>query len=295
MLGFMTRKLKNNCWSALVLVLAVPALFGMPASAQDYIPMYSVWSDVGVTYSNRTSAVAGFRGAQTAISAGIDGQVGGTGVLGVFGSFENSLYDTTDATGAGQSWSNGAGVGAYAGNFFFDSIFANATVHYQHLHNYFTLPGTSAMYDTRSLSGSLSATGYYQFDYFRLSPSGTVSVGREWQDGYTETSGAISPARVTDTVSVGGGLEAGYTFFIDDTRTVEPWVSAGFDWQAWEKATPAPTPNLDPVNDFDVRLGAGLNAGISEGISLGVRGEVSGLTTPRYLVVSAGGQLSGRF
>jgi|GEM_PF-2717249 len=257
--------------------------------------MYSVWSDVGVTYSNRTSAVAGFRGAQTAISGGVDTQIGGTGVLGVFGSMENSLYDTTQAAGAGQTRSNGAGFGAYAGNFFFDSIFANATVHYQHLQNSFTLPATSATYDTRALNASVSATGYYQFDYFRLSPSGTVSVGREWQDGYTETSGAVSPARVTDTVSLGGGLEAGYTFFIDDTRTIEPWVSAGFDWQALENATPAPAPDLDPVNDFDVRLGAGLNAGISEGISLGVRGEVSGLTTPRYLVVSVGGQLSGRF
>lgn len=291
----MTCSFKYSRQKTLVSALSVFACVGMPAHAQDYVPMYSVWSDVGVTYSNRNSSVAGFRGAQTAISAGVDTQVGDTGVLGMFGSLENSLYDTTDASGSGQSWSNGAGVGLYAGNFFFDSIFANATVHYQHLQNHFTLPGTSASYITRALNGSLTATGYYQFDYFRLSPSGTVSVGREWQDGYTETSGAVSPARVTDTVSVDAGLEAGYTFFIDDTRTIEPWVSAGFDWQALERATPAPAPNLDPVNRFDVHLGAGLNAGISEGISLGVRGGVSGLTTPRYLVVSAGGQLSGRF
>jgi len=259
------------------------------------VPVHSVWSDVGGIYSNRSSATSGFVGAMATGSVGVDKQVGQGGVVGLFGGLETSYYDTTSATGAGFLRGNGFSAGAYAGQLLGDNIFANATLGYRQVANSFEIGATGADYWSRSLNASANLTGYYQFDYVRVSPKTGISLSHEWQDGYTETSGAISPAQETTAGIASAGIEAGYTYFTPDGRTIEPWASANLEWLFLNTAAPAPPLSPDPLNSLDLRLGTGVNATISDSVSLSLRGDISGLTTPNYFVVSAGGQLSVRF
>ena len=268
---------------------------GFVEQPQTSVPTHSAWGDLGGIYSNRTSATSGFEGAMFSGSFGVDRQVGEGGVIGLFGGLETSYYDTTSATGTGFLRGKGFSTGVYAGQLLGDNVFANTTLGYRQIDNSFEIGATGATYLSRSLNASANLTGYYQFDYLRVSPKAGIGLSHEWRDGYTETSGAVSLAQETTSGSTSAGIEAGYTFVSADGRTVEPWVSANLEWLFLDTSAPAPPPSPDPLNAVDVRLGAGINAAISDSVSLSVRGDVSGLTTPNYIVVSAGGQLSVRF
>lgn len=271
------------------------AFDGFSAAETAEVPLFSIWGNLAGAYSNRSSATAGFEGALVSGSVGADRQLGTGTVFGAFGSAETSSYDTVDAFGTGTVGSHGFGIGAYAGQMLGDSVFANTTVQYRQLSNSFTVAATGADYTTRVLDITAGLTGYYQYDMFRLSPSATVGYSHEWQDAYVETSGAASPARQTDVGVASVGLEGGYTFFTADGRTIEPWASVGLDWTFWDATNPAGPVSPDPINAIDARVGTGVNLALSDTSSLALRGDVSGLTTPDYIVLSAGGQFSVRY
>lgn len=261
----------------------------------EYVPVFSVWGDLSGAYSRRTSASAGFDGGLISGAIGIDRQFDQGSVVGVFATAESSDYATSSLVGAGVVKGQGAGIGVYAGQLLGENVFANVTGRYQRLDNNFQVGATGASYGSDVLDVSASLTGYYQFDMFRLSPNATVAYIGDWQEGYVETSGAVSPARRSDVGVLSFGIEGGHTFFTPDGRSIEPWLSAGVDWTFLNRIDPNGPASPDPVAALDVRLGAGVNLALSDTASLSLRGDVSGLTTPGYVVVSGGGQLAVRF
>ncbi len=258
-------------------------------------PKWNAWGDLTYTYSDRTSATDGFQGDIIQGAFGIDRQLGGGTVLGVMGSANTSSYDTQSSSGDGTLEGDGLGIGAYAGTLLGDKVFANGVIQYASTDNSFAVGGSSAEYDSQSLGVTGTLTGLFRVDNLRFSPKASLTYSSEWQDAYTETSGASSPSRQTETGVASVGFQTGYTMPMSGGKSLEPWVGAQLDWTFMNETTPAPAPTADPINDLDAKVSGGLNAALSETVSLSFKGSFSGLTTSDYLVTSIGGQLAGRF
>lgn len=274
---------------------APEALSDFDAAAQS-VPIWNAWVDASGVYSDRTSATAGFQGTVGLGSVGLDAALGDGGtVVGGFASVGTSSYNTQSAFGPGTARDDNAGIGAYVGQLIGDSLFANAVVQYTRANNNFSVAATGGTYATDALSVAGSLTGFYQFDYFRLSPSATLNYATVWQDGYTEISGFVSPARRTDVATLSVGTEAGYTFVNDNGQAIEPWIGAGVDVTLYSSTTPAIPASPDPLGNVNTKISGGFNAFLSDTVSLSVRGDIGGLTTPNYMTYGLGGQLSARF
>lgn len=265
-------------------------------AASQHVPIWNAWVDAAGIYSDRTSAAAGFQGTVGLGSVGVDAALGdGSTIVGGFASVGTSFYNTQSTFGAGTARDDSAGIGAYIGQLIGDSLFANAVVQYAHANNSFSVGATGGSYGSDNLALAASLTGFFQYDYFRLSPAATLSYATVWQDGYIETTGAVSPARRTDVGTLFLGTEAGYTFANDNGQAIEPWIGAGLDVTLYNSTTPATPASPDSLGNLNAKISGGFNAALSDSVSLSIRGDVGGLTTANYMTYGVGGQLSARF
>ena len=89
-------------------------------------------------------------------------------------------------------------------------------------------------------------------------------------------------------------MQVGHTTFLDDVRTVEPWLGVNAEWEfvSTEASGGIGSGNLDP---FDIRILGGLNTQLSQTVSANIRADVAGLARSDYIVGSVGGQIAVRF
>ena len=275
-----------------------PGLFGGPdtpgpvASATAQAPAWSVWVGPNVTWSDQDDPVAGNKGHMVTTHVGLDRRLGQRGVFGIMAGFEFSDFDT--ATLDGRLETQGAGVGIYGGYSLTDRIVFDALALYTWLDNDYSDRARSASYDSGRLQLSANLTGYLTKGRFGIRPKLGVSYSLDNQEAYRDTLGFRSPESDTETVSATGGMQVGYTFFLDETRTIEPYIGAAAIVED-SSTDPSPAAGGDELGDFDVRLSAGFSAWLAERLSISLNADVSGLARGGYQAMTVGGQLSLRF
>lgn len=205
---------------------------------------------------------------------------------------EFSDFDT--ATLAGRLETEGAGVGIYGGYSLTDRIVLDALALYTWTDNDYSDRARSASYDSGRLQLAANLTGYFTEGRLSIRPKLGVSYSLDNQEAYRDTLGFRSPETDTETVSASAGAQVGYTFFLDETRTIEPYLGATAIVED-SSTDPSPAAGGDELGAFDVRLAAGLTVQLAERLSLSLSTDVSGLARGGYEAYSVGGQLNLQF
>lgn len=248
---------------------------------------WNVWVDTSLLYADRSHPLISFDGPLVTVSLGADRAVGEATVIGVLINGEYSDFDT--GFSPGNLTSRGFGVGVYAGSALTDHIVADAMLIWSAIDNDLLEFGTSYNYDSSRIQAAANLTGYWYRGAWRLSPTLGIAYTYEDQDGY-----GITPSRdLTSGIAI-AGFQVGHTTFLDDVRTVEPWVGVNAEWEFQSDGVSgfAGSPNLEP---FDVRILGGLNAQLSQTTSASLKADVAGLARSGYTTATIGGQVAVRF
>lgn len=265
---------------------------GPVASATGGPPLWSVWVGPNVTWSDQDDPVAGNEGHMLTTYAGLDRRVLGRGVIGLIGGFETADFDT--ALLGGRLETEGFGVGAYGGYAVTDVIVVDAMALYTWVDNDFADRLRSASYDSERLQLAANVTAYLREERLSFRPKLGVAWSLDEQEAYRDTLRIPSPETEVETFSVSAGAQVGYTFFLDGGRTIEPWLGAAAVFED-SSSDPSPAAGSDELEQFDVRLSAGLNAQLAERLSFTLNADVSGLARPDHDAVTVGAQLSLQF
>jgi len=249
---------------------------------------WNVWFDTSLLYADRSSPAISFDGPLVTASLGADRAIGEASVIGMLINGEYSDFDTGFGAG-GNLTSRGFGVGVYAGSALNDHIVADAMLIWSMIDNDLVEFGTSYNYDSSRIQAAANLTGYWYRGAWRLSPTLGVAFTYEDQDSY----GATPSRDLTSGIAI-AGFQVGHTTFLDDVRTVEPWVGVNAEWEFQSDGVSgfAGSPNLEP---FDVRILGGLNAQLSQTTSASLKADVAGLARSGYTTATVGGQVAVRF
>lgn len=264
---------------------------GPVASATAETPAWSVWVGPNVTWSDQNDSVAGNEGHTLTTHVGLDRRVGTRGVVGVLAGFELSDFDTAMLGGSLES--EGGGVGVYAGYGLSDTIVLDALALYTWIDNDFSDRLRSADYDSERLQLSANVTVYLTEGRLSIRPKLGVSYSQDDQEAYRDTLGIRSPETEVETLGATVGAQVGYTFFLDEGRSIEPYLGATAVLE--DSSTDPSSAGSDELGAFDLRLAAGANAQLGERVSLSLSADVSGLGRGDYHAVTLGGQLSVQF
>lgn len=249
---------------------------------------WNAWIDAAYLYADRTHPSISFDGPLFTVSLGTDRAIGDSSLIGVLINGEYSDYDTGFGVN-GNLTSRGIGIGIYGGSAITENIVADAMLIWSTIDNDLVEFGTSYNYDSSRVQAAANLTGYWYFDAWRLSPTVGIAYTYEDQDSY-----GFSPSRVLESGIAIAGIQVGHTTFLDDVRTVEPWVGVNAEWEFKSDGVTSFTtdPSLDP---FDVRILGGLNAQLSQTTSATLRADVAGLARSGYSTATIEGQLAVRF
>jgi outer membrane autotransporter protein len=256
---------------------------------------WSVWLDGSYTDIEDSQPLRAFDSDQSAFVAGLDG-MGSGGIL--FGAlFSYGTSDTRDFFVPGTSSADSSSVGPYIGAKLTDNIVFDASFLYTWSDNSSRdATGVTADYDGENWNLNANLTGYWYAGNWRHSPSLGISYSETRDDGYVNSIAVVYPAETSRTGVLTFGTTAAYTIRLDDTRSVEPYVTVEGEWEFENSVSPAifTGPRQDTRN-FDARVEAGLEMALMANVALSLRGEVGGLARKRYRTLSGGGHLSVSF
>jgi outer membrane autotransporter protein len=248
---------------------------------------WNAWFDGSFVYVDRDHPSAGYDGPMFIASLGVDRKIGESSVLGLLVNFEHADFDTGFGVG-GRQKSRGFGIGVYGGSALTEHIVADAMVIWSHLDNDVVEFGAPNSFDSNRIQAAANLTGYWYRDAWRFSPTVGITYSFEDQDSYGGT-----PSRTLDSAIAIAGLQVGHTTFLDDVRTIEPWVGVNAEWEFHSTgASGVSSVNLDP---FDIRVLGGLNAQLSQSVSATLKADIAGLARSDYLTGTFGGQISVGF
>lgn len=269
---------------------AAQAIAGETASLATNDPEmnWNAWIDAAFLYVDRSHPTITFDGPLFTVSLGADRAVGESSVIGILINGEYSDYDTGFGAN-GNLTSRGFGVGVYGGSAITENIVADAMLIWSTVDNDLVEFGTPYSYDSTRIQAAANLTGYWYRDAWRFSP--TVGIAYTYED---QGSYGFTPSRdLTSGIAI-AGIQVGHTTFLDDVRTLEPWVGVNAEWEFQSDGVTsfAGDPNLDP---FDVRILGGLNAQLSNTTSATLKADVAGLARSGYSTATIEGQLAVRF
>lgn len=252
---------------------------------------WSAWFDSSFVYTDRNHPASGYDGPMYTASLGIDRAIGEASVIGILVNTEHVDFDTS--FGPGTLKSHGYGIGIYAGSAITQNIVADAMLIVSQAENDSTEFGFSGSFDSHRLQAAANLTGYWYRDAWRYSPTVGLAWSRDNQDSYFNGF-VTTPSRTLDSAVAIAGFQLGHTNFIDDVRTIEPWIGVNAEWEFHTSglSTGVGGAELDP---FDIRLQGGLNAQMSQSVSASVKADIAGLARSDYFVGTFGGQVAVRF
>lgn len=265
---------------------------GPVASATGDASPFSAWIGPNATWSDQADPVAGNEGHMLTTHAALDRRIGRRDVLGLIGGYETSDFDT--ALLGGDVETAGFGVGAYGGYAVTDVIVVDALALYTWVGNDFADRLRAASYDSERLQFAANVTAYLIEGRLSIRPKLGISYARDEQEAYRDTLGIRSPETEVETLSVTAAGQVGYTYLLDESRTIEPWLGVGAVIED-SSADPSPPAGEDELEPFGLRLRAGVNTQLGERLSLSLDVDVSGLARADYSAVTVGGQLSLQF
>jgi outer membrane autotransporter protein len=248
---------------------------------------WNAWFDASMLYADRNNPVVSFEGPLFTASIGVDRAVGEASVIGLLVNYEHFDYNTGFSPGSYLK-GDGFGIGAYAGSAITDHIVADAMVIWSFIDNDVNEFVVNS-FDSNRIQAAANLTGYWYRDAWRLSPTLGLTYTYENQDPYPGT-----PRRKLDSAIAIAGFQIGHTTFLDDVRTIEPWVGVNAEWEfhSSDVTSFGTDPNLDP---FDFRILGGVNAQMSQAVSGSLRADIAGLARDGYLTGTVGGQIAVRF
>jgi hypothetical protein len=249
---------------------------------------WNVWFDTNLLFVDRTHPSVSFNGPMATASLGFDRAVGEASVIGLLVNYEHSDFNTSFGAN-GNLESNGIGIGAYAGSAITEHIVGDAMLIWSHIDNDIVEFGAANSFDSNRIQAAANLTGYWYRDAWRLSPSLGIAYTNEHQESYPGT-----PSRNLESAIAIAGFQVGHTAFLDDVRTVEPWLGVNAEWEFHSTGASgiAGSPNLEP---FDVRVLGGLNTQFSQSVSGTIKADIAGLARSGYLTGGIGGQIAVRF
>lgn len=251
---------------------------------------WNAWFDSSFVYTDRNHAVSGYDGPMFVASLGVDRAIGEASVIGVLVNTEHVDFDTV----GGSLESHGFGIGIYAGSAITQNIVADAMLIWSQAENDVTNFGATGSFDSNRIQAAANLTGYWYRDAWRYSPTVGLAWSRDEQDAYVDSFFVTTPSRTLDSAVAIAGIHVGHTNFIDDVRTIEPWIGVNAEWEFYTSGLGGGVggAELDP---FDIRLLGGLNAQMSQSVSASLKADVAGLARSDYLVGTFGGQIAVRF
>ncbi len=252
---------------------------------------WNVWFDTSFLYADRSHPTISFDGPLVTVSLGADRAVGEASVIGMLINGEYSDFDTNSAGTPGNLTSRGFGVGVYAGSAITDHIVADAMLIWSTIDNDLLEFAMNYNFDSSRIQAAANLTGYWYRGAWRLSPTLGIAYTYEDQDGY---GAGVAPSRTLTSGIAIAGFQVGHTTFLDDVRTVEPWVGVNAEWEFQSDGVSGPPGNPD-LEPFDVRILGGLNAQLSQTTSASLKADVAGLARSGYTTATVGGQVAVRF
>lgn len=266
---------------------------GLPQAAAASTPQWSIWIDSSLTWSERDDIFVGNEGELFTASFGLDRRIGERGVVGVIANVEDADFDTTFTNGRLET--SGGGLGVYGGYAITDRIVLDAVALWKSLESDFRDPFRTASFDTDRLQVAANITGYFYRGPVSIRPKIGIAHTRDDQESYFDTLGLFTPSRTVERTTFSAGGELGYTIWLDDTRSLEPYVGAAALVENFSTdPTPVPAPR-DELDAFDLRLTAGLKARLAERFVATLKADVTGIARDDFREVTAGGQVSLQF
>ncbi len=252
---------------------------------------WNAWFDSSFVYSDRSHPVSGYDGPMFVASLGVDRAIGDASVIGILVNTEHVDFDTR--FGPGTLKSHGYGVGVYAGSAITKNIVADAMLIWSQADNDVTEFGASGSFDSQRLQAAANLTGYWFRDAWRYSPTVGLAWSRDDQDSYFNGF-VTTPSRTLDSAVAIAGIQVGHTRFLDDVRTIEPWIGVNAEWEFYTSGLSGGVggAKLDP---FDIRLLGGLNAQMSQSVSASIKADIAGIARSDYFAGTFGGQVAVRF
>ncbi|WP_349368864.1 autotransporter outer membrane beta-barrel domain-containing protein [Salinarimonas sp.] len=269
-----------------------PAAAYASLDAAAAIPLWNAWVGPSATWSERDHPVFGYDGTQIAGSVGVDRRIGDATVLGAFGLYEDSDFDTV---GSGALRGRLGGAGVYVGGALTDILVYDALAIWQGGESTLRDATARGTYDTErwALAGNLTA--YLTAGAFQISP--TVGIGwvSDRQSAYRDTAGVLYPGLTVETTTVRAGAEIARTFQAAGAATLTPFASATALWDVSRDESPTPATPTDDLPRLDYALSVGLRAAPTPATSLSLEVEASALGRAGYSVITVSGQLGFRF
>ena len=258
---------------------------------------WNAWFDAAYIYTDRDHSISGYDGPMVAASLGFDYSVGESTLIGMLLSYENTDFDTAFGGGIGRLESNSFGIGLYAGSAITEHIVADAMLIWSRANTDVVETGpNSGSFDSDRVQAAANLTGYWYQDAWRFSPTLGIAWSHDEQDSYTLMPAlAVSPSQTLESAVAVAGIQIGHTTFLDDVRTVEPWIGINAEWEFYSSGASGigvPGADLDP---FDVRLLGGINTQLSDSVSAIIRADIAGLARSDYLTATVGGQIAVQF
>lgn len=269
-----------------------PATAYASLDAAAAIPSWNAWVGPSATWSERDHPVFGYDGRQLAGSVGIDRRIGEATVLGAFGIYEDTDFDTV---GGGALRGRLGGAGVYVGGALTDVLVFDALGLWQGGESTLRDATARGTYDTERWALAANLTAYLTAGAFQISP--TVGIGwvSDRQSAYRDTAGVLYPGLTVETATLRAGAEIARTFQTAGIATVTPFASATALWDVARDESPTPATPTDDLPRLDYALSVGLRAAPTPSTSLSLEVEASGLGRAGYAVVTVSGQLGFRF
>ncbi|MGI9412496.1 MAG: autotransporter outer membrane beta-barrel domain-containing protein [Hyphomicrobiales bacterium] len=261
-------------------------------------PKWSAWIDGTYTELDDDDPVAGYDASQSVVLAAGDYRATDRFLIGALLAYSESDVDNVIGIfGPGGSTTENHGIGGYMGFVVTDNIVLDASFLYSWIDNEVRGIGSFAEYDGESWNLNANLTGYWYSGNLRWSPTIGVSYARTRDEAYTDSAASTFPSQVTRTGSLSFGMTLGYTIALDDTRTAEPYVSVGGEWEFEESGDPSLAAATFPTDDreLDAGISAGVDVTLASNVSLNLKGNIGGLARKRYRTLGGGGQIAVQF
>ena len=267
-----------------------------PAADEGSTLGLSFWADGSYKDLRDRAALRGYKGEQSSLSTGVQGQLTDQILIGGLFNFSNSKIRNifTPAT----SWTDNYSLAGYMGATLTQNLVFDASFLYTFTDNraFDSTTGVRAGYDgeTWVLNGNL--TGYWFLQSLRFSPNVGISWSQTQDRSYIDSSGTFFGRERTDVGTLTFGTTLAYTIALESGTSLEPYVSAEGEWEFTEKVSPPIATGLpEDRRELDARVEGGVEITLSNAMTLTLRGDAGGLARKRYRTLGGGGRVSVSF
>ncbi len=267
-----------------------------PAADEGSTLGLSFWADGSYKDLRDRAALRGYKGEQSSLSTGLQGQL--TDQILIGGLFNFSDSKTRNIFTPATSHTDNYSLAGYMGATLTQNLVFDASFLYTFTNNraFDATTGVGAAYDgeTWVINGNL--TGYWFLQSLRFSPNVGISWSQTQDRSYIDSSGTFFGRERTDVGTLTFGTTLAYTVALEDGVSLEPYVSAEGEWEFTEKISPPVATGLpEDRRELDARVEGGVEITLSDAMTLTLRGEAGGLARKRYRTLGGGGRVSVSF